>query len=76
MSGRKVIKVVATLIVTGLLCLGAWTLWNEVPGWLRGTEFADFGFLASLLAVFLGLSLINPVLGWLWNRITGDHDQH
>lgn len=76
MSGPKVIAFVLTLAITGLLCWGTWWLWNEVPTLLRGTEFSDYSYLASLAAVFLALSLINPVLGWLWSRLTGNHDQH
>ncbi|MEM9278343.1 MAG: hypothetical protein AAGA76_07195 [Pseudomonadota bacterium] len=75
MSGL-IIRIAFTLAVTALLCWGAWTLWNEVPRWLRRTEFSDFSYVASLAAIFVALSILNPVLLWIWNRLTGETKEH
>ncbi|MGI9350834.1 MAG: hypothetical protein ACR2O3_04665 [Rhizobiaceae bacterium] len=69
-------RIVFTLVITGLLCFGAWWLWNEMPRFLRRTEFSDYSYGASLVAIFLALSLINPVLLWVWKHLTGEEKQH
>lgn len=56
-------------VLSGLLCYGAWWLWNEIPRLLRRTEFSDFSFVASLLAVVLVLSILDPLLAWGWGKI-------
>ncbi|MEM7069346.1 MAG: hypothetical protein AAF478_10730 [Pseudomonadota bacterium] len=72
---RKLIQIAFTLAVTALVCWGAWYLWNEVPRWLRRTELSDYSYLASLLAIFLALSLLNPLVIWVWGRIS-DEEEH
>ena len=65
---KRFFPVLFTLVVTALTCWAAWWLWNEVPGWLRRTEFSDYGYLASLLCVFLVLSFRNPLMRWVWDH--------
>lgn len=67
---------VVTAAATAVLCFGAWWVWNEVPRYLRGTEFADFSYFASLVAVFFLLSLINPLLRKAWEALNGKTEEH
>ena len=72
---KRFLPTIFTLIVTGLVCWVAWWLWDEVPRWLRRTELSDYGYLASLLCIFLLLSLLNPIVRWVWDRhVTGGGD--
>ena len=77
MSGKgklfSVLGWVIAIAVTAVLCAIAWWLWNEVPGFLRRTELADFRYLASLIAVFFVLSVLNPLIRWVWDRFDGEH---
>lgn len=51
-----------SIIITALLVLLAWYLWNEVPGWLRGTVLSDYSLVASLAAVIVVLSVLDPLI--------------
>ena len=73
---KGLIRILFTLLATGLLCFGAWWLWNEVPRLLRRTEFSDYSYAASLVAIFLALSLVNPLLLWVWKHLTGEQKEH
>lgn len=72
----SIIRIGFTLAITGLLCWAAWYLWNKVPRWLRRTEFSDFNYVASLAAIFVALSLANPILLWIWSKLTGETKEH
>jgi len=73
---KKAFRILFTLSVTGLVCWGAWWLWNEVPRWLRRTEFSDYSYVASLVLIFLALSLLNPVILWIWAKLEDEPEAH
>ena len=72
----KVLRIAFTLLTTGLVCWGAWWLWNEVPRWLRRSEFSDYSYVASLVLIFLALSLLNPIFLWIWAKLDDSPQDH
>ena len=73
------VKWFATVSITLGLCWACWLAWNKVPTYVRMLDrdylgrvgITDFSYLASLLLVFLALSLLNPVLQWAWSKLFG-----
>ncbi len=73
---RSIARLGFSLAVTGLVCFGAWYVWNETPRWLRRTEFSDFSYFASLVLMFFALSVLNPVILWIWGKLNDGGDTH
>ena len=63
--------------VTLGLCWLSWWFWNEIPGYARMLDrqylgrvgINDFSYLLSLVLIFVVLSLLHPVLQWVWSKL-------
>ena len=64
-----VVKICAGGLVTTVLILGCWLIWDQLPIYLRGTVFWDFRTLVRVLTIFLLLTLVEVIVIKVWQRI-------
>ncbi|MEM6665188.1 MAG: hypothetical protein AAF638_02165 [Pseudomonadota bacterium] len=62
-----------TSVLTVAMAYGCYWLWGQIPGWIRGTPVSDFRQIVSVVAVFLALSLAEPVLIRIWRLLVDRH---
>lgn len=63
-------------LLTAAVVYACWWLWEEIPQYVRRTPLQDYRYLVNLLAIFLFLSLLNPILWKIWILLTGKQDEH
>ncbi len=73
-TGNSVLKYIVSVGLTAILVALCWYIWEETPGWIRRTPLQDYRFLVSLLAIYLVLSLLNPLIGKFWNLLFSPRD--
>ena len=74
MSGKGILKFLITLVLTVLLVAACWYIWQETPRLIRRTPLQDYRHLVSVLAIYLMLSLLNPLISKAWSRIFAEGD--
>lgn len=62
-----ILRVLSILLTAGA-CAGLWFGYMNL-NMLRGTEFFDFRYIVFAVAAFLGLGLLEWVLGWIGSKV-------
>ena len=80
-SAVWIIRLILSALITALVLGACWYVWTELPQWirkirfLRGSLLQDLRFVVPLLAIYLMLSVVHPVLVRIWTRLLGNKDQ-
>ena len=67
-------KIAVSTALTGAVIALCWFIWEETPGLIRRTPLQDYRHLVSLLAIYLVLSLLHPLISRLWSRLSVQKD--
>ena len=69
-----IVRILAICMTIGAI-VAFWFGYDQLKQF-RGTPFWDYRYIVFAVAAFLGLSILEQVMGWIKTKIEGDSDTH